>query len=534
MANYLQDIELSVNEKIAQGELNTALILITKFVESIVQDSRATAKVFGSATLDNLCQKIGASTLSERIELVQNKSESAHTLIIYIASELYLTGGHTAVVEDFVRFQPDKKHLILITDIFNTGENESIKNRFLTLSPEIEWAPRGTHLEKLYWLQEQLILRQPSKVFLFNHHQDAVAIAAVQPALASKLIFYHHCDHQLCLGLYLSHAKHIDLHSFGYYNCRNNLGVKNNIYIPLVADDLNPRPANLNFIGDGKLRTCSSGGGHKFEEPYSYTYAEEVPKILTITEGWHIHIGYLSSQTLDTITRELEKIGIDLDRFIYIPWVKSIWQAMHDLRIDVYISSFPLGGGRASVEVMGSGTPIIGHQNYHSRLLSGADIIYPEAFFWSKPDRLYSYLKSLTQELLFEQSVLSRKHYDRYHTSMIFIQCLENLNSGKELLFPVALKEYFRDELKVFLDDTTPLNLQLEILQSQLQQTQLQQTQTQTQLQQTQLQQTQTQTQLQQTQTQLQYCQEKVILMEASKFEKLRKVWVRLKKIVLT
>jgi ubiquinone/menaquinone biosynthesis C-methylase UbiE len=39
-----------------------------------------------------------------------------------------------------------------------------------------------------------------------------------------------------------------------------------------------------------------------------------------------------------------------------------------------------------------------------------------------------------------------------------------------------------------------------------------------------------TQAQLQQTQTQLQHCQEKVILMEASKFEKLRKIWVRIKK----
>jgi glycosyltransferase involved in cell wall biosynthesis len=53
---------------------------------------------------------------------------------------------------------------------------------------------------------------------------------------------------------------------------------------------------------------------------------------------------------------------------------------------------------------------------------------------------------------------------------------------------------------------------------------------TQAQLQETQTQLHGTQTQLQETHTQLHHCQEKVILMEASKFEKLRKIWVRMKK----
>jgi hypothetical protein len=527
MPDYLREFELLVIEKIAQQELNEAINLIIRFVEDIVLDTRATAKVFGSNILDNLCQAIGAEALANQVYVTQNNLGFENN-IIYIATELYITGGHTAVLEDFIRFQPDIKHLILVTDIFGTGNNEAIKNRFSQYN--IEFAPTGTYLDKLNWLQQKLIISQPSQVFLFNHHQDAVSIAAVQPTLVSQLVFYHHCDHNICLGLYLSHAKHIDLHSFGYYNCRNNLGVKNTFYMPLVAEDLGSKSSNNTFLIDGKLRTCSSGSSNKFEQPYSYVYSEEVPKILSITEGHHIHIGYLSAHTLDDIKMGLEKRQIDVKQFVYIPWVKSVWQAMYDQRVDVYISSFPHGGGRASVEVMGSGTPIIGHYNYHSCLLGGAEIIYPEAFSWSHPDELYVYLSSLTQEDLYKQSVFSRKHYKLYHTPEIFLKCLEGLWKGQEILIPSPLRKYFRDDLKAFLDEVNPYNLKLQHTQSELQHTQSELQHTQSELQHTQSELQHTQSELQHTQSELQHTQSIIDAMKTSKFWKLRTMCFLLKK----
>lgn len=514
MPDYLHEFELLVKEKIAQEELNEAISLITRFVEDIASDSRATAKVFGSAILDHLCQAIGAKTLENQIYVTQNKLEFEDNIIVYIATELYITGGHTAVLEDLIRFQADKTHLILVTNIFGTEDNEAIKKRFS--KNNIRLAPIGTYLDKLNWLQQQLIMSQSNQVFLFNHHQDAVAIAAVQPNLVTQLIFYHHCDHNICLGLYLPHAKHIDPHSFGYYNCRNNLGIKHNFYVPLVADDLSNKYGDRNFLEGGKLRTCSSGSPNKFEQSYSYLYSKEVSRILAITEGYHIHIGYLSPHTLDSIKEGLEKRKIDENQFIYIPWVESIWQTMYDQRVDIYISSFPYGGGRASVEIMGSGTPIIGHYNYHSSLLSGAEIIYPEAFFWSHPEELYVYLSSLTKEDLHKQAAFSRKHYEYHHKPEILIKCLEGLRFDKELLVPPPLKKYSRNELKAFLDEVTPYKLELGYAQSQLQQTQ------------SQLQ--QAQSQLQQTQFELDRSHNNILAMEDSKFWKLRRVWFKIKR----
>ena len=468
MSDHLKTLENSVKKKITQGKIDAALHLIIKFVSNIIADTRATAKVFSSKILDELCQEIGAKTLLDKGYFAKEISNNENEIIIYIATELYVTGGHTAVLEDFIKFQPHKKHLVLITNALGSGINDSVINRFSPLSVEIDLAPNGSHLDKLHWLQERLILHQPNQVFLFNHHQDAIAIAAVKPNLASQLIFYHHCDHNLCLGLYLAHALHIDPHSLGYYNCRNNLGVTNNIYIPLIAEDLNNRPENIIFLADGKLRTCSSGGMGKFEKSYSYKYTEEVPKILAITGGYHIHIGHLSQQYRNSITKALEKKGIGKDKFIYIPWVKSVWKAMHDHRVDAYIVSFPIGGGRTSVEVMGSGTPIIVHQNYHSSFFGGAEIIYSEAFSWRYPEELYSCLISLDQETLIKQSSLSRRHYENYHTHQIFLECLEGIKLEKETVFPPQLKKYFLDDLRSYLDYVSPFKLGLQRSQTEL------------------------------------------------------------------
>ncbi len=456
----LKYLELEVNNQIASKNLDAALNLIINFVESIGKDSRATASIFGSTMLDKLCQRIGAESLKLKKEIAQkNMSKKTKNNIIYIATELYQSGGHTAVIEDFIRTQPEKEQIIIITDTLQTAQREVIDNRFAQLPVKIKWAPNGSALDKLIWLQSQLLALQPNQVFLFNHGQDAIAIAAVQPNLTTQLIFYHHCDHQLCLGLYLEYAQHIDPHSFGFYNCRNKLGVANTKYIPLTADDLGISLREVPFLADGILRTCSSGSSLKFEQSYLYSYIEEVPKILDVTGGVHIHIGSLSTYALKDIHQWLNERGISPERFIYIPWVKSLWKALYEQRVDIYINSFPLGGGRACVEVMGSGTPIIGHHNYHSRLLGGFDVIYPEAFFWQSSEELYSYLKSLTKEILLKQAVCARKHYELYHQPTILKQCLENLDCLEESLYPPPLRKYVADDLQTFLEKATLLDL---------------------------------------------------------------------------
>lgn len=456
MYQTTHEFEEMIQEKIANKELESALLLIKDLVEKIIKDGTDVVTIFGSNLLDKLCQQIGSQTLlkiKSQLEMDGQDYPPTNT-VVYIVSELYLAGGHTAVLEDFIRYQPTKKHIVLMTDLFNCVNYEGIIERFANLPVAIEVASKDPSVvqsqtimqSKLEWLQKRLYEIRPAKIFLFNHHQDAIAIAAIQPELAAEIFFYHHCDYLFCLGVYLSYPIHVDIHNMAFFTCRNKLRIKNNIYWPLIVPD--GGVVNRNF--QTQLTTCSSGSAAKFETPYLYQYSKLIPKILTITKGKHIHIGPLSENTIRAIHQGLKQHGIASDRFILLPWVKSVWQTLLKWKVDLYIASFPHGGGRTAIEVMGSGTPLVVHENYHSKLLGTQFLAYPEAFCWKKPDELMFFIANLTPTLLLKQGQLARHHYECYHCPEILTEEL-NTENPKGLV-PLPLTEMQTDDLQMILD----------------------------------------------------------------------------------
>jgi predicted O-linked N-acetylglucosamine transferase (SPINDLY family)/GT2 family glycosyltransferase len=455
MSVSLREFELQILNAIEEGDLNFALNSVISLADEIAYGSNSTitlANVFGSVDLDRLCQCIGAQTLRTNNYPLESKFEIENRLIIYVASQLYNSGGHTGVIEDLIRARPEKSHLILITDTFNLTDRVAVENRFRTLNVQILWGPMGESLDKLNWLQDNLKINQAERVFLFSHPHDAVAIAAVQPQLTPNLIFYHHSSHLFTLGIYIPCIQHIDFDPASFYNCRNNLGISNNNYLPLTINSI----PNLHLTytpSIDKLITCASGSENKFKgTTYLYSYLDEIPNIIVASGGSHVHIGHLSPATLSAIEENLQQLGINVNRFIHIPWVESLMMAMHEYKIDIYLDSFPLGGGRAVVEVMASGIPIIVHNNYRSRQLCTTDITYPEAFRWQKLDELYDYLSNVESEKLRAESICARKHYERNYLPEALKNTLIKIEQGEAILPPPELKHYIRDDLQSFFD----------------------------------------------------------------------------------
>jgi len=290
---------------------------------------------------------------------------------------------------------------------------------------------------------------RPRKLILMNHHNDPVAIAAAQPSLADETIFYHHADHQLCLGVTLEHTVHVDPHPMGIHNCRDNIGVKNPVYWPFIAEDHGKRKSPA-WMTDGTLRTCSTGSVNKFESPYKIQYADVMPRLLECTGGVHVHIGPLSEGTLSHIRNALVTLGIPPQRFVHIPWVRSVWKALQSLKIDVVIASFPQGGGKALIETMGSGTPMIGHLCYISPFLGGPDLYYPGAFHWTRVEELFDRLRSLTPAQLQRESDDARRHFEQFHTVEALARAIDG---GPDAPVVPASRVHKADPLQSFLDD---------------------------------------------------------------------------------
>lgn len=422
----------SLSETVAllteKGDLNRALSLIHDAVERVITEPLCVSQVFGSKVLDNLCQSIGRANLAKvkmEIRDVEN-FQSEVPVFVYVVTKLQKSGGHTRVIEAFINARPDSLHYILSTELAGKTDSNDLFERLGKKSNIIlEKAAKVSFHNRLTWIQKRLLNLCPERVYLCNHHQDSIAVSAVVPEMELSASFFHHGDHHLCLGVYLPHFEHIDLHPIGYYNCKDELGIKNT-YIPLMVEDQGDRPNDMDFLGDGGLITCTAARSNKVEMPYFVSYCEMVPKILMATGGKHVHIGRLTPWALFRIRTQMKSYGIQPDCFIYIPWVPSIWVALHDYRVDLYIASFPYGGGLTLIEAMGSGVPVALHKHIFSRVLSGIDLAYQGAFCWRFPEELLNYCSLVNSEDLVKASRLGRAHYKLFHSQV----SIQEINSG--------------------------------------------------------------------------------------------------------
>lgn len=431
------------------GGVDSALTRIQAFVQAVILDRRAVAKVFADRTLDTWCQRIGAA-VAEQLPARTPSAETERVDCVILATEVYRAGGHTAVMEDILltgRFGPNT--VVLLTDALHTADPSIIGERF-GASVRGEVAPAGSLADKLRWTMGRLLTLRPRRLMLFNHNHDPVAIAAAQPSLAEQTLFYHHADHQLCLGVTLAHTLHIDPHPMGFHHCRETIGVRGNVYWPLVVEDQSGFLVQIDSaISDG-LRTCSSGSQNKFEHDYKYQYADVLPRALAITGGTHFHIGPLSDETVTRIHAHLDALQVAPERFVHIPWVRSVWKALREHRIDLYIASFPLGGGRVAIEAMGAGVPVIAHDCYVSSFLGGKDMLYRDAFVWREPEQLFVRLAALRNEQLIAEGNAAREHYERHHTRAALIA---SIDAGPSAPRPSPMRPHREDPLQEFLDD---------------------------------------------------------------------------------
>ena len=378
----------------------------------------------------------------ERIETVRSSRVGSGSVNkdacpdVFLATELYPDGGHTALIGDFVTAltgtgeRSPAPHLILTNISCSHGERlaDRIRLRTRVLPENVHVLPGPSLEERLDQLTATLLDLQPRRLFLFQHPDDPLASVVAQPEVSRQCFLVHHADAIPTLGLHLPGIRVIELNPIAAAIARMRRLPAD--LLLLTAPDPGPRP--YDFLGRGRLVTATCGSAHKYESEYVYSYADAVAAILQTTGGWHIHIGPLFADALARISATLHRARVDTERFVHVPWVPSLAVALWQHRCDVYFASFPIDGGRAYVEVAASATPYLAHRVHRSRAIDSWAIGPKSAAVWNTLDELTDALQRLSDYGVLEESArVIRRSYDEYHHPDVFRRTLHSIVAGK-------------------------------------------------------------------------------------------------------
>ena len=418
-----QSLAANISKAIGNGE---KLAVIQNFVEKMNFEPSVVGNIFGADELDDLCQDIGKNNL---IKLGLNKKLSSlksRKTVLILVSKLQSSGGHTKAILDLIELSNVEKFVIVASGVVgSTASNFLKKIEWPKISTEFISVPRGNHQSKLDWIQSFIFEMQPHSIWLFNHHHDSLLVAAVQPYQGYDVKFYHHADDRISLGSRLDFGYHFDISSQNYYKCGCENRADKYVYLPQTLIE---QPCKMPKITrfDGEFYTCTIGGFNKIEIPYFLSYQRAIVKILKATNGYHVHIGKISPILRFKIKYLLLVNGLPQSKFIYHRWTGSVSNMLKVYKVDLYVTSFPYGGGKTTVEVMAAGVPILAHKNRFNNYIGGIDYVYKDAFLWSDESELDDFLKVFKSYDLESHKQKSRQWFEKFHAPHVVSAILDN------------------------------------------------------------------------------------------------------------
>jgi len=400
-------------------DFENRLKVIEADLRILVMDDHNRNYFITTPEVDLQCQEIGHEILKENPQLLAAKKTDKN-LIVYITGALYIKGGHTREIEDWIKTTyADKKNIILLSAPAGNSNLQQLEN-LKAQNIEVLYTQETGLVERIKWLQQKLFELAPQAVLVSTTPTDLVSLAALQPELLQNLYWNLSIDSGVSIGVHLAPiTKIIVKRPYFYFLLRDQLQLKNLAYIPFNRPDvIGKREQYVSTAPDKKIFTAScTSASYKIESEYKYRFVDVVPNILKTTGGKHFHYGDISKNNLARLYENMDRLGVARENFVYVNYVPSLAKALIENDVDILLQTFPFGGGLVTIEGLQAGKMIINQKNYATYLNNLSDFCYKNAFSWNTPQELYDYLRNLSREEIIRQSRLARQTYEQEHDS---------------------------------------------------------------------------------------------------------------------
>jgi hypothetical protein len=423
LGNALTSLENAAANRVDASEFDVALRLIHVQAAELWMRTLARGWISGSERLDRLCLSIGREV---RTVAVQRRPvpRAGRPRYVYAVSELYRDGGHTRLLEDLIAAQPHADHQIMWTWSESADAIANMQEVLRVRKAVPLEVLRGEPVERLRAAFAFLNEFCPDVLVHLGHPNDPITTALMQPGIARRRLMIHHGDSSFALGRSLGETVHVALGRHFQDFVRREWALET-VLLPLTCGE--PVVAKrAGWARDRPFLTVTSGSSSKFEVDGELSYLDVLTERFTARGGAHVHIGSLLGKQMMRIEQHLDSLGCR-ERFVYREHVPNLAAALCELAPSVYIDSYPIGGGRAIVEAMAAGLPICAAS--HDPNLDSSSFCYPERFLWTRPAQVGTILARLDPTTVERHAELSRRHFERNHSSTAFQRRLQTLVS---------------------------------------------------------------------------------------------------------
>ena len=276
-------------------------------------------------------------------------------LIVYVATEVYTEGGHTRVIEDMVRAMPEYEHLLITTGM-DSGHTTltKLKSQFDKLHLNVRPLTGLSQTERVRELSSLIHSVRPQAIMVFAHPDDSVAYLGIDAHLAKRTVFIHHADHIPALGASRTDFLHVDLTPVCHSICSRHANLR-----PLMLNLTVQDAGTVRITNRQPMIGLTCGSAHKYAGSVDFSYAQLLANLFSSGVGQVFHVGEMADSQKSQICAEIAAFGQNPSKLIFLDETPSLALKMIEVAPDFFLTSHPIGGGKATVEAMSVGLPIL-------------------------------------------------------------------------------------------------------------------------------------------------------------------------------
>jgi hypothetical protein len=359
--------------------------------------------------LDDLARKAGFVLAPRPTATTKSK------VLVHVATEVFRIGGHSNVIEDAVTALRDYRHVLILTAMNGSHPAViSMKPHFEELNLDVRFLSCSSRTEKARELASLIGALAPWAVLMLASYDDSVAYSAVTGDAAPRVLFLHHSDHQPSLGASRSDYVHVDLTPACHSVCASRPDLRASL-LSLTAKDI----GTVQLADRHPVIGVTCGSPYKYSGSIEFSYAQLVAALFSIGVSRLFHVGDMPDSQKDQICVDIAANGQDPNRLVLLPNVSSLAAKLLEISPDFYLTSHPLGGGKATIEALSVGLPVLFVCPASRLPLLGPDMTFGTAIPISTLGQVPEAIRRLESEKR-TLAIRSREIYEQHYSPKAF------------------------------------------------------------------------------------------------------------------